>query len=103
MVLASPHHEAAAEAHDVVLDVDHSGFLPGLEDPMHRPSPVKLVDVRTEEAACPPPRRTGEHKPGRRHRKPRVEPPASAPKQVGRDKEIEARHPTVRAEDPGHL
>src|SRR5207253_9397325 len=55
MVLAAPHHKAAAEAHDAFFDVDHPRFAPSFVQPVPRPLPVELLEVRAPAPARFPP------------------------------------------------
>src|SRR2546430_17537423 len=89
MVLAAPHYEAAAEAHDPLLDVDHPGFAPRLIEPVPRPPAKELLDVGTEEPPRVPPGVSAERVSGRGHQGARVELPARPPQGICRDVEVE--------------
>src|SRR5438105_3788119 len=103
MVLAAPHHEAAAKAHDPLLDVDHPGLPPRFVEPITGPSAVELLDVRPEEPSRVPPRLSAERVSGRGHQGARIEPPARPPHRVWRHVKVEARHASARAEDSHEL
>src|SRR5437762_12931796 len=55
MVLAAPHHETAAKAHDAFFDVAHPPFAPSFVQPVPRPLAIELLDVRAQEPARFPP------------------------------------------------
>src|SRR2546430_2692370 len=95
MVLAAPHPESAAEAHDPVPDAEDAGLPPGFEEAVHRPAPVELLDVRAEKSAHSPPGRAGQHAAGGGHQPTRVQAPAGAPHRVGRHEKIKAGHAAV--------
>src|SRR3989442_14193271 len=103
MVLAAPHYEAAAEAHDPLLDVDHPGFAPRLIEPVPRPPAKELLDVGTEEPPRVPPGVSAERVSGRGHQGARVEPPARPPKGTWRYVKIAAPRPPPRRQDSHEL
>src|SRR5207302_9445519 len=103
MVLASPHNQAAPKAHDVVLDVDHAYLAPGLEDSVHRPAPVEVLDVRTKKPAGPPPGSATKRVTRRSHHEAGVNAPAGAPQRAWRYKEVEARQTPRGPKHSGEL
>src|SRR5436309_1065785 len=98
-----PTIETAADAHDEMLYVDHSRLAPRFEDPVVRPVAIEALDVRPEKASCAPPGPSTEHVARRRHEQPRVQAPALAPEEAGRNVEVESGHATGGPKHPGHL
>src|SRR4029077_4719940 len=100
MVLATPHHDPATQAHHAILDVDDARLAPRLEQSMDRPTPVEALDARPEEAARAPPGPPPEGVAAGRHQRARIQPPAAAPDRVGRDEEVEAPPPPAGGPHP---
>src|SRR5437867_11034348 len=99
MVLAAPHHQAAAETHHVIFDVDKSRLAPRFEKAVQRPATVEVFDVRSEEPTRIPPRPSAKQIAGRRHQRASEEAPAQPPKRIRRNAEVETRHRPAWAED----
>src|SRR5438093_6634743 len=99
MVLAAPHHKAAAETHHVIFDVDKSRLAPRFEKAVQGPATVEVLDVRSEEPSRVPPGPPAKHIAGRRHQRAGEEAPAQPPKRIRWNVEVEARHRTAWAQD----
>src|SRR5712691_6725132 len=92
MVLAAPHHEAAADAHRVVLDIDHACLAPRLEDSVHRPPLVEVLDVGAQKPARPPPGNATQRITRGRHHEAGIDAPARAPQRARRHEEDDTGH-----------
>src|SRR6267378_1638580 len=103
MMLAAPHHEAAAKAHDPLLDIYHPGFAPRLVEPVPRPPAKEPLDVGAEEPPRVPPGVSAERVSGRGHQGARVEPPARPPHGIRWYVKVEARHAPARAQNSHQL
>src|SRR5438552_14760597 len=91
MVLATPHHEAATQAHHAIFNVDHARLAPGFEDPVDRPAPVEVIDVRAEKASRLPPRASPQQIARGRLERSRIYTPAHPPRGSRLHVEIETR------------
>src|SRR5579864_7537749 len=103
MVLKSPHHETSSKAHDAILDVDHARLAPGLEDPVHRPATVEVLDVGTEKPPRLPPRSSAQDITARWHQDTRVKAPAQPPERIRRHEKVQAGQHARRSEDARQL
>src|SRR5487761_318792 len=100
---ATPHHEAAADAHHPVLHTRDAGGSPCIDQPRQRPCLVEGVDVGTEEPPNPPPFGSPEGQAGWRQNGARVKPPGDAPRLGRWHEEVQAGERAARTGHPRKL